>query len=75
MEAGVDMEDGVENEGCRAVGPDSDLTTPLLRFVVEAGIEKPDTDTAGAVQSDKDIQGHVKSAWSSVQQYQKYNIN
>lgn len=48
MEAGVDMEDGVENEGCRAVGPDSDLTTPLLRFVVEAGIEKPDTDTAGA---------------------------
>lgn len=50
MEAGVDMEDGIENEGCRAVGPDSDLTTPLFRFVAAAaGVERLGTDTAGAV--------------------------
>ncbi len=50
LEAGVDMEDGVENEGCRVVGPNSDLTTPLLGFVgATAGVERLDTDTAGAV--------------------------
>lgn len=43
------MEDWVENEGCRAVGPDSDLTTPLLGFVgATASVERLDTDTAGA---------------------------
>lgn len=52
------MEDGAENEDCRAAGPDSDLTTPLLEFVVETGVENLDTDTVGVVQSDKDIQGH-----------------
>lgn len=50
LEAGVDMEDGVENEGCRVVGPDSDLITPLVRFVgATAGVDRPDTYTAGAV--------------------------
>lgn len=50
LEAGVDIEDGVENEGCRAVGPDSDLRTPLLGFVgAIAGVERLDKDTAGAV--------------------------
>lgn len=43
------MEDGAENEDCRAAGPDSDLTTPLLEFVVEAGVENLETDTAVVV--------------------------
>lgn len=48
LEAGVDMEDGAENEDCRALGPDSDLTTPVLGIMEAAGAERLDTDIAGA---------------------------
>lgn len=48
LKAGDDMEDGAENEDCRAVGPDSDLTTPLLGIMDAAGAERLDTGTAGA---------------------------
>lgn len=60
MEAEFDVVDGAENEVCRVAKPDSDLTTPLLGFVDTAGVEKLDTDTAGAAYGVKDISGHVK---------------
>lgn len=49
LEAGVDVVDGAENEVCRVARPDSDFTTPVLGFVVTAGVERLDTNTAGAV--------------------------
>lgn len=60
LEAGVDVVDGAENEVCRVAKPDSDLTTPMLAFVETAGVERLDTDTAGAAYGVKDISIHVK---------------
>lgn len=68
MEEGVDVVDGAENEVCRVAKPDSDLTTPLLAFVETGGVERLDTDTAGAAYGVKDIQFMLKYMYQYIEQ-------